>query len=113
MRSRLFDQLKSHLIRGKRFRLRWRCPPAGGPGSKGKRGLGRCDCPGDARPEIFISPDVGAPLTLLGTVIHECAHAAFFDLEDAAVRQYEDDLMRLLCRMGVQVSFTGRPRKFE
>ena len=42
------------------------------------------------------------------TVLHEATHAAFFDLDETAVEEFERDLRRLLLRMKIEVSFPIR-----
>lgn len=53
---------------------------------------------------MHLNPDPDAT-ELLATVIHEGIHACFFDLEEAAVIEAEGDIVRLLRRMGIQVTF--------
>lgn len=93
--------VKTCEIRGKKFKVIWR----------GHRSyIGRCEWPGEKNKTICITKTCPS-LDVLMTTIHETLHAAFFDLENDAVDEYERDLRRLLTRMGITVSFTRHAKK--
>lgn len=98
-----FSHIKTHTIRGKSYRLRWRKPP-GKPLDPETENVGQCDSPCDAGRELWLWPKQDAK-DILGTVIHEVAHGAFFDLEECAIEAFERDVIRLLTRMKIKVSF--------
>lgn len=98
-----FSHILSHTIRGKVFRLIWRKPPGKHP-DPNQEFKGQCDSPHDKGRELWLWPKQDAK-DMLGTVIHECAHGAFWDLDEAAVEAFERDTMRLLTRMGIEVAF--------
>lgn len=110
-RSTNFDHIRTCLVRGKRFKVKWRMPPSGGKNCKGKVSLGQCDSPNDRGKTLYLSPQDWDPQLLLGTVIHEVLHGACFDLDESAVSEYEHSLMRLLRRMGMEVRFSAPPKR--
>lgn len=109
-RSKNFDHIKTCLVRGKRFKVKWRRPPAAGKRDKGKTNLGSCDSPHDRGKTLYISPQDWDPQLLLGTVMHEVLHGSCFDLDETAVEEFEQSAMRLLRRMGLTVSFHPKRR---
>lgn len=88
-----FSHLLTHSIRNRCFRLFWKRPS--------RKDEGSCDF---HNRKLWIHPN-SDHLETLGTTIHECLHAAFFDLEDSAVVKFEEDLVRLLRRMKIKVTF--------
>lgn len=98
-----FSRILTHKIRGKLYRLVWRKPPNTCP-DPDKHDVGKCDNPRSAGRELWLWPKQEAK-EMLSTVIHECAHGAFFDMDEPAIDEFERDTMRLLTRMGIEVSF--------
>lgn len=96
--KRFSDKIKTHTFRNKRFRMVWR---------GGKTYHGKCDDPKDSGRCISVGIN-SDNLVTVGTVIHESIHAAFFDLDEAAVEAAERDIMRLFRRMGMKVTFDPR-----
>jgi hypothetical protein len=93
--------IRSCVVRGKKFKIIWR----------GHREYqGRCEAPNELNKTINICK-TGSSLELLLLTVHETIHAAFYDLEEKAVEQYELDLHHLLTRMGITVSFTRHAKK--
>lgn len=107
-RSKNFDHIKTCMVRGRRYALKWRRLPNN---KKGTITHGACDPPDSKNREIFIYPQTDDPQFLLGTVLHECLHASFWDASEELVAEYEQSVMRLLRRMGVQINFTGKPKR--
>lgn len=97
-----FSHIKTHKIRGKLYRLLWKKPH--GNLEPGRPFVGSCESPHDTGRELRISPKQD-PKDMLGTVVHEVAHGAFWDLDEPAIEAFERDLMRLLSRMKIKVSF--------
>jgi hypothetical protein len=90
-----FSKIKSCIIRERKFKVIWRGH---------KTYVGACDSPDAAHKVIHISRH-DKPLEVLLTTIEETLHGAFFDLDDEAVKEYHDDLRKLLMRMKIQVQF--------
>lgn len=104
MKRPQFPRIKTHSIRDRLFKIFWRAPRRDKKCPKDVHYFGECSY---ADRRICIYPSTSG-LELLDTVLEECFHGAFFDLEDAAVRETVRDIRRLLVRMGIQISFTGR-----
>ena len=77
-------------IRGKRWRFERR---------KTQGAYGRCDGPHIKNKTITVDPRISGQ-TELDTVIHECLHAAFWDMDEEAVEEVATDLARILIRLG-------------
>lgn len=96
-----FSHISTHTFRGKRFKLIWRAPRKGLPANDRYRGS--CSdpdsrLPGDCEMNIWPKqPDK----EILGTAIHESAHACFPSIREEHIEEFEADLMRLLNRMGL------------
>ncbi len=87
----------------------WRKPPKLSSDAKGSSRVGQCDSPrtkGAIR-QLWLWPVLAKvdPTDMLGTVIHEVTHASFWDIDEPAIQDFEEDLMRLLKRMKIKVSF--------
>lgn len=82
-------------IRGKRYRLRF---------VRLKTHYGDCDHPTTKNKEIRITTDHENEVELLDTVVHECLHAGFPDLDEPAVLRFAKDLTRILTRLGWKLS---------
>lgn len=94
-----FSNIRSHTFRGKRFNLIWRAPRKGLPAAATYRGA--CSDPDSRHPgdcEMNIWPRQ-PDKDILGTAIHEVAHACFPSIREEHVEEFEADLMRLLNRM--------------
>lgn len=53
--------------------------PKGARGGGGARAIGQCFCPtiaDDEKAHIFVSPEIGDPIVVLATVLHELVHAS-------------------------------------
>lgn len=101
-----FCKLLTHSIRGKLYRLVWRKPPGKHPDPE-KEFKGQCEWPGDKGRELWIWPRQDG-LDMVGTVAHEVAHGAFWDLAEEAIEEFERDYVRLLRRMGAEVTFNPK-----
>lgn len=101
-----FGHIRTHTIRDRNYRIIWRAPRRDKHCPKGEVYFGECDW--SDRTINFRPSRQG--LTLLDTVIEEGIHASFYDLEDVAVREAVRDIRRLLVRMGVEISFSGKRR---
>lgn len=44
------------------------------------------------------------PLDILDTVLHECLHAAFPDLDEEAITESSTDIAKILYKLGCRVS---------
>ncbi len=94
-----FSEIKTHIIRGKKYLMRWK-RPAREPLTDGK-----IDSPRDKDLRLFIYPHQVDPLLLLETVIHENIHGACYDLDEDTVEAACAATMRLLRRMKIKVEF--------
>lgn len=82
--------VRSHVFRGKRYRIAWRKP----------RGcVGSCDAPDTPGKVIYIDPQQGE-YDILETITHEAWHALDWDKAEEAVEENARCLARLLWRMG-------------
>lgn len=90
-----FRHIKTASIRGRTYLLDWR-------GHSTFRG--RCDPPGAPFKRINVSIDKD-PINTISTLLHECEHAAFFDLGEEAVEEFEHDFIRLLRRLPIKISY--------
>lgn len=97
--------IKTHVFRGMKFRIEWKRPPRPKKLPKGEEMHGSCSL---ADRLIRINPDPDS-LELLFTTLHESLHACFFDLEDGVIDDWEDAAKRLVRRMGIKVTFEGKP----
>jgi hypothetical protein len=77
-------------IRGKRWRLKR---------EKIRGAYGTCDGPNEKGKSITIDPNISGQ-TELDTIIHECLHAAFWDMDEEAVSEVGTDMARILTRLG-------------
>lgn len=77
-------------IRGKRYRLRF---------VPGLKHYGMCDAPDKAGKEIKVRRSLRGQLKL-DTIIHECLHAALWDLGEESIDQAATDIARVLTRLG-------------
>lgn len=102
-----FSYIRTHSFRDRLFKIIWRAPRHDKACPKGQAYFGECDW--HAR-VIKLFPSKSG-LELLDTVLEEGIHAGHFDLEDSSVRETVRDIRRLLVRMGIQISFTGKPVK--
>lgn len=98
-----FSHIKTHTIRDKSFRMVWKKPRNTCPDPK-KHTVGQCDNPNTPGKALWLWPGQDAE-ELLFTTFHECTHAAFPDIDEAAVTALEQDVARLLKRMGLKVAF--------
>jgi hypothetical protein len=104
-----FPHIKTHSFRDRLFKILWKAPRRDKKCPPSQAYFGECDY--HARVMQLYPTKSG--LELLDTVLEEGIHASHFDLEDSAVRETVRDIRRLLVRMGIQVSFTGKPLKDE
>lgn len=104
-----FPHIKSHSFRERLFKIFWKSPRKDKQCPPGQSYFGECDY--HARTMQLFPSKSG--LELLDTVLEEGIHACHFDIEDSAVRETVRDIRRLLVRMGIQISFTGKPVKDE
>lgn len=109
MKRPKFPGIKTHSFRDRLYRIFWKAPRHDKKCPTGSAYFGECDFHGRT---IHLFPSKSG-LELLDTVLEEGIHAAFFDLEDSAVQEAVRDIRRLLTRMGIQVSFTGKKLKDE
>lgn len=93
-----FSRLKTCSLRGKIFRLIWKKPPEKHPDPT-QEYLGQCDSPRDKGRELWLDPKQEAE-DLFWTMFHETTHGCFFDLEEAAIEEFERDVRRFAKRMG-------------
>ena len=82
-------------IRGKRWNLR--TVPL-------KKVWGDCDPPHVSAKEIRIDTQHESDEAWFSTLIHEFCHCFFPDLKEEVVEQFENDLVRLLVRLGCKFS---------
>lgn len=102
-----FPHIKTHSFRDRQFKILWKAPRRDKQCPPDETYFGECDYHGRV---IQLFPSKSG-LELLDTVLEEGIHAGHFDIEDSAVRETVRDIRRLLVRMGIQVSFTGKPLK--
>lgn len=102
MNAAKFAHLKTCKIRDKVYHVAWRKPPGRNPDPT-EEYVGQCDPPGK-RKTVWLWPRQD-PEDMVGTVIHEFCHSAFWDLEEGAIEEFERDVMRFLKRMKMKVSF--------
>lgn len=101
-----FSRLITHKIRGKAYKLVWR-KPRNSCLDPEKHDVGLCDYPSSPGKELWLWPKQDFK-DMLATVIHECTHGAFPDIEESAVEEFERDVMRLLTRMGIEGKFNPK-----
>lgn len=101
-----FPHIRSHTIRDRKYRIIWEGPRRDEKLPQDEMYYGECDW---EKRTIHLRPSRQG-LTLLDTVIEEGFHASFYDLEDSAVREAVRDIRRLLVRMGIEISFSGKRR---
>ncbi len=85
--------VKSHIFRGRRYRIK-HVPP-----SKIKDEYGWCDGPERKCKTIAIDNSL-EELQQLDTYIHEAFHASNWDIDEAAVEQTATDIAKFLWRLG-------------
>lgn len=97
-------KIKSHVFRGKRYRIVWR------PVSKAEKkqmktdALGYCEGPPSATNKcITINPSI-SEFDLLRAAIDEGLHACLWDLDNEAVDEMSESISRFLWRMGFRDS---------
>lgn len=84
-------------IRGKRLLLEF-APTGTVCGSDGTECWGKCDPPGKRPRRILLDESLdGAKLAEI--LIHELAHAAWWDLDEDAIREGSADIAREVCRV--------------
>lgn len=101
------SRIKTHSIRGKLFRIVWRKPRD----EKTRTVDGQCEdvrFPGPTR--IYVGIRHHGPMGIFITVLHECVHAAFPDLDEKAVEDFVTDFIRLVRRMGIHIEFKRPPK---
>lgn len=101
-----FRHIKTHVVRGRRFVVVWRRPRR----SKQIDDCGWCEKPTKDGCRICIYPDPD-PIDLLAIVLHELMHAGLYDICEGPITATENDIMRMLTRMGIKVSFHPKPKK--
>lgn len=99
-----FPRILTHTFRDRCFRIFWKAPRRDKACPPGYEYFGECDY---HKRTMQIYPSKNG-LELLDTVLEEATHACFFDLDDDSVRDFVRDTRRLLVRMGVEVSFSGK-----
>ena len=99
-RERL-DKIKTHVFRGKTWKIKWRAPRNSKHDPPGYNRFGLAD-PNSNTLTIFPSKD---PWDLLDTVLDETMHANFFDLDNDAVSEAVMAQISLLKRMGMEITF--------
>lgn len=60
---------------------------------------GMCDSPEAHKKQISVDPDLTGEEEL-GSILHECSHAAFWDLKEEAIDEATADIARVLWRLG-------------
>ena len=92
----------SHWFRNKLWKLKWRRPRRSKEEiTKDLVTLGKTNPNGNI---VTVSP-YEVPIVTLETVIHEGLHACMFDLDEFCVDETTTDIIRLLLRMGMNISF--------
>lgn len=93
---KLSTRLKSIVINGRRYRLRFDL--------HNNNRDGECDSPREKNKTIRINPRVlRNPRRLMATLLHESLHAACWDLDEEWVQDTSDSLERLLYRAGYRL----------
>ena len=100
-----FSPIKTHLIRDRRYRVKWRRES-----SKTWLTDGKVDHPDSPDKVLYVYPHTRNPLSLLDTVYHEHIHAGLPDINEDAVKEICASAMRLLKRMGIRISFENEGR---
>lgn len=103
-----FSHIRTHTIRDKSFRVVWRKPRNTCP-DPNMENVGQCDRPESPGKELWLWPKQDAK-DLVATVWHECTHGVLPDLDEGAVVAIERGAMKLLERMGIEVSFNPKRR---
>lgn len=98
------DTIKSHIFRGKVWKIKWRAPRRTKDTPLGYNLFGLADIETKTL-HIFPSRD---PWDLLDTVLDETTHANFFDRDNDSVREAVQSQIELLKRMGMKITF-GEP----
>jgi hypothetical protein len=88
--------VRTHVFRGKRYNIKY----ANIPDDPDQEVHGICDSPVEPNKTIKINKNIDNPKKLLETEIHESIHAAFYDLDEAAVDEFAKDLSSFLWRLG-------------
>lgn len=96
-----FPAIRKHQFGDRDWKIIWRRPKRDKKLPVNKEYHGNCDA-NTGRIWIYPSED---PLELLHTVLDEGTHGCFFDLDNDAVATYADDVIALLKRMGIKISF--------
>ena len=73
---------------------------------------GICYDPSEQEPKIFINPDQPEK-EVLNTIVHEMAHAFFWNATEKTVTKFGDTVARLLYREGWRKVDKNTPRKKE
>lgn len=100
---------KSHVFRGWKYRIYWRKPRKSKAEQKLSKAkdldvFGRCWPPGpDAK--MYISLDEQDSFEFLSTILDESFHACLFDIDNDAVGETVDDIIKLLKRMKMKITF--------
>jgi hypothetical protein len=103
-----FSYLKTATFRGRRFEMHWRCPSKGLPKGEYRGAASDPDDRYSGGNELYIWPKQ-TDWDLVGTVAHESLHACVPSLKEEIVEDFEHDFLRLLKRMGAQITF--QPKK--
>lgn len=93
--------IRTHRFRDKLWKILWRAPHPDKNLPSGHEYFGDCDWEKSTL-KIYPSED---GLELLDTVLEETFHACFYDLDDPSVREAVRDIIELLRRMKMRVSF--------
>ena len=87
-------RIRTATFRRRRYIVEWRKPDAQTDGD--------CDPPHVVAKRIRIAPSLSG-VALLETIVHECLHACWFDLDEASVTEAARDIALALSRVGYRL----------
>ena len=94
-----FNKVKSHVFRGKKYKIIWRKPPKSFFGVEVE---GCCDDRDSREKEMWINPDVEEK-DFLKICIDESFHACLFEVDNEIVDEISESMGDFLWRIGFRL----------
>lgn len=97
--KKTFKKIKTHIFRGKKYKIIWRRPPKH---FFGEIVDGSCDDREATDKEMWINPDLEEK-DFLKTCVDESFHACFFELDNEIVDEISESMGEFLWRVGFRL----------
>jgi hypothetical protein len=105
-----FPRLKTHIFNGHRFRISWRSPKRTKKEKRQKLyNYGSAHLSAPRQLSFSMDPKLHpAVFDLFSTLLHESTHAAFPQLDEDSVLEFEKDFTQLIRRLKIKMEFSDK-----